>query len=196
MAMAEFVDPITHLVIPLLVLLAAKQSPRLVVPLAFFAIFPDFDSIVGPHRMVLHNVFVIVLIPLAFLLFARYKRPELLLPGMIAAFYLSSHILLDMDGVAFFYPIDQTAYMFVPHLEFFTAPDFHFAFYVEWGSMSLPAKNEYNLLSSISIAYILFLVLLCVVYRDGVKSFPRRFSKGVKSMLAKMKGILRRDRPS
>lgn len=184
------------MIIPLLVLLATRQKARLVVLLSFFAIFPDFDSIFGPHRMVLHNIFVIVLIPLAFLLFARFKRPELLLPGMIATFFLSSHILLDLDGVAFFYPIDPTAYMFIPHIDFITAPDFHFNFYLEWGAMNLPQKTEYNMLPSISIAYIFFLVLIFVNFKKEIKGAAGKLLVRARALLSKFVKMLRPERAS
>lgn len=189
-------DPVTHLAIPLLVLLVARQNPRLVIPLSLLAIFPDFDSIVGPHRMVLHNVFVIFLIPLAFILFARLKRPELLLPGMIALFFLSSHLLLDLDGVAFFYPLDATAYQFVPVLEFTTAPNMNLVFYVDWGAVQLPQKAEYNMLPGISVAYLLFFSLLCYQYRKQVKRFTGRVAGALGSLFAKIAKMVRGERPS
>jgi membrane-bound metal-dependent hydrolase YbcI (DUF457 family) len=181
------VDPVTHLIIPLLVMLAARQNTRLVVMLSFFALLPDLDSIFGPHRMVLHNIFVIVLAPLAFLLYARLRKPELLLPGMIALFFLSSHLLLDLDGVAFLYPIDQTAYMFVPYLEFVTMPDFHFVFYVTWGAVELPEKYNYNMLNSTSIAFLLYSVMLCVMFREKVKRFWGKLKVKAKSFLSRLR---------
>jgi hypothetical protein len=190
--MGEHVDPVTHLVIPLLVLLVARQNPRLVVPLAFFAILPDFDSLLGPHRMVLHNVFVILLIPLAFIAFARLRRPDLLLPGMIVLFYLSSHLMLDLDGVALFYPLDETAYKFIPVLEFYTAPDVHFVFYFDWGAVPLEQKTQYNLLSQLSFAYLLFLVTIGTVYRKELKGWTKKSVDALKTIARKFKVLFRK----
>jgi hypothetical protein len=184
--MAESVDPVTHLVIPLLALLAAKQNVRMAVLLSVFAILPDFDSLFGPHRMVLHNVFVIVLIPLAFIAFARLRKPNLVLPGLIVLFYLCSHTLLDLDGVAFFYPLDANAYKFIPVFEFFTAPTVHFAFYFDWGVVPLLPATEYRLISGLTIAYILFVGLLGFTYRDGVKKCIRKTAAAMKLFLRRI----------
>ena len=184
--MAESVDPVTHLVIPLLALLAAKQNVRMAVLLSVFAILPDFDSLFGPHRMMLHNVFVIVLIPLAFIAFARLRKPNLVLPGLIVLFYLCSHTLLDLDGVALFYPLDANAYKFIPVIEFYTAPTVHFAFYVDWGVVPLLQVTEYRLLSGLTIAYIMFIGLLGFTYRDGVKKCVRKTAVAMKSFLRRI----------
>ena len=159
------VDPVVHLILPLLLLLAAKQDSRIVVPLSIFAIFPDFDSLLGPHRMVLHNLFVVVGIPLAFILIARVKKPSFVLPGMIVMFYLASHIILDMSGVALFYPFYENAFFFVPHLTFTTAPSLSFNFFVEWGTKPLVQTNTYTMIGDLGFALILMLVLLIVINR-------------------------------
>lgn len=173
--MAESVDPVTHLMIPLLALLAAKQNVRAVVLLSVFAILPDFDSLLMPHRMVLHNVFVVVMIPLAFIVFARLRKPEYVMPGLILLFYLCSHVLLDLDsGVALFYPLDADAFKVSPVLEFYTAPSIHFAFYFDWGVFPLEQKSEYNLISGIAFAYLLFFGLLCFTHREGVRKYIRK----------------------
>jgi len=159
------VDPVVHLILPLLLLLAAKQDSRIVVPLSIFAIFPDFDSLLGPHRMVLHNLFVIVGIPLAFILIARMKKPPLILPGMIVMFYLASHVILDMSGVALLYPFSENAFFFIPHLAFTTAPNLSFDFFVEWGTEPLAQTNTYTMIGDLGFALILMLVLLIVINR-------------------------------
>jgi len=159
------VDPVVHLILPLLLLLAAKQDSRIVVPLSIFAILPDFDSLLGPHRMVLHNLFVVVGIPLAFILIARVKKPSFVLPGMIVMFYLVSHIVLDMSGVALFYPFYENAFFFVPHLTFTTAPSFLFNFFVEWGTKPLVQTNTYTMIGDLGFALILMIVLLIAINR-------------------------------
>lgn len=181
--MAESVDPLTHLALPMLVLMAAGLDKRQVIPLAFFAIFPDFDSLITPHRVVLHNMFVVVLLPLAFILFAKLRKPQLVLPGMLVLFYLSSHILLDLDGVAFFYPLSMSAYQVIPVFELHTAPGIWFDFYVKWGEIPLPQATEYNLLSSISIAFLVFFLLLAYVNRTEVRSCVKKVVGRVKSMI-------------
>jgi len=159
------VDPVVHLILPLLLLLAAKQDSRLVVPLSIFAIFPDFDSLLGPHRMVLHNLFVIVGIPLAFILIARVKKPSFVLPGTIIMLYLISHIILDMSGVALFYPFYENAFFFVPHLDFTTAPALSLNFFVEWGTKPLVQSTEYTMIADLGFACILMVAFLAILKR-------------------------------
>lgn len=158
-------DPVTHLILPLLLLLAAKQDSRIVVPLSVFALFPDLDSLLGPHRMVLHNLFVIVGIPLAFILIARVKKPSFVYPGVIIMFYLISHIVLDMSGVALLYPFYDNAFFFVPHLTFTTAPSLSLNFFVDWGTMPLTQSTQYSMIGDLGFALILMLFLLIVINR-------------------------------
>lgn len=159
------VDPVVHLILPLLLLLAAKQDSRIVVPLSIFAIFPDFDSLLGPHRMVLHNLFVVVGIPLAFILIARFKKPSLVLPGAIIMFYLASHIVLDMSGVALLYPFYENAFFFVPHLTMTTAPSLSLDFFAEWGTKPLEQTTHYTMIGDLGFALVLMLALLIVINR-------------------------------
>jgi len=181
--MAETVDPLTHLALPMLVLLAAGQDKRLVIPLAFFAILPDFDSFLTPHRVVLHNMFIVIILPLAFILIAKLRKPRFVLPGMLVLFYLSSHILLDLDGVAFFYPLSTSAFQIIPIFELHTAPGISFTFYFKWGEIPLPQVTDYNLLSSMSIALFVFFLLLGYVYRTEVRSWLRKTASRAKSMI-------------
>jgi len=186
------VDPVVHLILPLLLLLAAKQDSRLVVPLSIFAILPDFDSLLGPHRMVLHNLFVVVGIPLAFILIARVKKPSFVLPGMIVMFYLVSHIILDMSGVALFYPFYENAFFFVPHLTLTTAPSFSFDFFVEWGTKPLEQSTHYTMIGDLGFACILMVVLLATINRKKLPGWISwEFSK-IKQLLKGFVGLFRR----
>jgi len=178
------VDPVTHLILPLLLLLAAKQDSRIVVPLSVFALFPDLDSLLGPHRMVLHNLFVIVGIPLAFILIARVKKPSLVYPGVIVMFYLVSHIVLDMSGVALLYPFYENAFFFVPHLTFTTAPSLTLDFFVDWGTKPLTQSTHYSMMGDLSFALILMLLLLIVINR-------RKLPGWIGWEIAKAKQLLR-----
>jgi hypothetical protein len=171
----------------MLVLLAAGLDKRLVIPLAFFAILPDFDSFLTPHRVVLHNMFVVILLPLAFIIFAKLRKPQFVLPGMLVLFYLSSHILLDLDGVAFFYPLSTSAYQFIPVFELHTVPGIWFTFYFKWGEIPLPQATDYNLLSSISIAFFLFFLLLAYVNRTEVRRWLRAAVGRAKSMIGRLR---------
>ena len=158
-------DPVVHLILPLLLLLAAKQDSRIVVPLSLFAIFPDFDSLLGPHRMVFHNLFVVVGIPLAFILIARVKKPSFVYPGTIVMFYLVSHIMLDMSGVALLYPFYDSAFYFIPNVTMTTTPNLSLNFFVEWGTKPLTQTGTYSMIGDLGFALILMLVLLIIIKR-------------------------------
>jgi LexA-binding, inner membrane-associated putative hydrolase len=188
------VDPVTHLILPLLLLLAAKQDSRIVVPLSLFAIFPDFDSLLGPHRMVLHNLFVIVGIPLAFILIARVKKPSFVYPGMIVMFYLVSHIILDMSGVALLYPFYENAFFFVPHLTFTTAPSLSLNFFVEWGTKPLLQTNTYSMIGDLGFALILMLILLIIIKRKELPGWIEWETRKAKQLVRGFIGLFsRRD---
>lgn len=187
-------DPASHLILPLLILLAARLDARLVVPLSIFAILPDLDSLLGPHRMVLHNVFIIVVIPLAFILIARWKRPSLVLPGLIVLFYLGSHILLDLGGVALLYPFYDGAFYFVPHLDFYTAPSIGFNFIVEWGVRTLEPTTYYTFVSSLGFTFVLFFAVMLVLFRKETLAAMKSCRANTKHLLAKLRKIVIRDR--
>ena len=186
------VDPVVHLILPLLLLLAAKQDSRIVVPLSIFAIFPDFDSLLGPHRMVLHNLFVVVGIPLAFILIARVKKPSFVLPGAIIMFYLVSHIVLDMSGVALFYPFSENAFFFVPHLDFTTAPSLSLNFFVEWGTRPLVQSTEYSVIADLAFACILMLAFLAILKRKALPGLIRWEIEKAKQLLRGFLGLFGR----
>lgn len=167
----ETVDPATHLVLPMLLLLSARLDPKLVIPLSFFALFPDFDSIVGVHRATLHNLFVVAVIPVAFLIWAKLRNERFVLPGLIVLFYLLSHAVLDFSGVALLYPVISEAFYLRPSLGFHTEPSFRFDFTVEYGLEELEQKSDYLFVSDLGFAYLFLLVLLAIVFRKEAVSF-------------------------
>lgn len=186
------VDPVVHLILPLLLLLAAKQDSRIVVPLSIFAILPDFDSLLGPHRMVLHNLFVIVVIPLAFILIARVKKPSFVLPGMIIMFYLISHIILDMSGVALLYPFYENAFFFIPHVTMTTAPSFSLDFYVEWGTRPLVQTDTYTMIGDLGFVLILMVALLAIINRKKLPGWIDWEIRRMKQLLNGFIGLFKR----
>jgi len=103
-------EPIVHFLIPVLVVLALfpKLDRRLVLVLSPLTVIMDLDLLMG-HRYVLHNVFfVLVIMALVYLTFsARDFKFGAMTPVMITAFFMLSHIALDMGdpGVAAFYPV-------------------------------------------------------------------------------------------
>lgn len=179
-------DPATHLILPLLILLAARQDPRLVIPLSFFAILPDLDSIVGIHRATLHNIFVILVIPLAFIFWAKLRKPQLLLPGLIVLFYLVSHAILDMNGISLLYPIYHEVLFLRPALNLQTDPEFDFDLVIDYGMEEPIASTEYVFISDLGFAYMLLFILLTAVFRKEIISGFRDFVGYAREMILKL----------
>lgn len=105
-----------HVFIPVAILLIfskeLKFDPRKILFLSFFAVLPDADAIFLPHRAVLHNV-LILLIPLLLFILVKSKREVF---GIIF-FFLASHLLLDLfdGGIFLFYPFYDS--VFYAHIE-------------------------------------------------------------------------------
>jgi membrane-bound metal-dependent hydrolase YbcI (DUF457 family) len=97
-------EPILHIIIPALTLLAMfpKIDRMLVLKLLPLTVLLDFDFFMG-HRFLFHNIFFVLAVSgVAYMLF-KNKR----LVFLIALFFLSSHIILDMSdpGVGLLYPV-------------------------------------------------------------------------------------------
>jgi len=97
-------EPILHILIPLLILLALfpKLDKRLVVGLSLLAILPDFDFFIPPlHRVITHNVFFALIISL--IIYAIWNNIKIF---YISLYYLLTHLILDLTigAVALFYP--------------------------------------------------------------------------------------------
>jgi len=92
-----------------------KLDPRKIFVLSFFAILPDADAIFLPHRAMLHNV-LIVLIPLLLFILVKSKREVF---GIIL-FFLASHLLLDLfdGGIFLFYPFYDSVFFARIELQF------------------------------------------------------------------------------
>lgn len=173
----------------MLILLALRQDHRLIIPLSIFAILPDLDALIGIHRATFHNIFVLVLIPLIFILIVRMKRPNLVLPGLIVLFYLVSHLVLDMGGVALLYPFYDQAFYLQPALHFQTGPVLDFDFVIDYGTMELSQTGEYLFVSELGFAYLFLFVLVTVLFRKevvrGARQVIDNISKNIKRLMKK-----------
>jgi membrane-bound metal-dependent hydrolase YbcI (DUF457 family) len=105
-------DPLFHFIFPVLILLALKIEPRKVLLLSPFTLLPDLDALIPPHRAVLHNLVICLIIPMIFIFYSYYRKKEYLGHFLIIQFFLISHLVLDIDagGVALFYPFSDDAY--------------------------------------------------------------------------------------
>lgn len=184
-------DPATHLAIPLLILLAARMEPKLVIPLSFFVIFPDFDSLFGMHRLLFHNIFVTVLIPLAFLLYVRARKPSMVLPVAIIMFYLISHVLLDLSGVALLYPFYDQAFYFTPNLYYYAQPFPRFDLVIEWGVRPIHDDYEYTFVSELGFTYLFVLASVLVIFRKEMKGWISRRAEDIRWIWRKLSEFIR-----
>jgi hypothetical protein len=112
-------EPLVHLIIPTLVLLAF--FPRLkkeIIFLAPLSIIPDTDILLG-KRLIFHNIFfalfvVLVVFLTSTIIFRNKKKNLPYLLTLIAFFFLFTHLLLDIwgPGIALFYPFEKKLYSF------------------------------------------------------------------------------------
>jgi hypothetical protein len=104
-------EPLIHLLIPLLFLLALfpklnKKYTFFLLPLAFLM---DFDIFIpNEHRFIFHNI--LFALAIATLIYTIWDKKAFL----VSLYYLTSHLILDSanPGSAIFYPfVDKTIYI-------------------------------------------------------------------------------------
>ncbi len=113
-------DTAAHIMLPLIILLALRVDTRKVLLMLPFAVVMDLDFFIpGAHRMVFHNVWIAVIIPILVILYLDRFYPEYRSYGLIAFFYLLSHLVLDLaEGIALLYPILTDFYYFEAEMFF------------------------------------------------------------------------------
>lgn len=177
-----------HLALPLLFLLALRIDTRTAVLLSPLAILPDLDAFLGLHRAVLHSFIPVVIAPVALILYAKYRRPEWMLPALIVQFYLASHVVLDLGGVAFLWPVVQEQFYFIPEITFNLQGGINFGFELEYGMKPLEKMGTTSFLSEAGFALLFLGALVAVVFRkeamaglaaawQAVRSLVRRRSR-------------------
>ncbi len=158
-------DPFQHLLLPLLFLLAARIDARKALMFAPLAVLPDFDALFDLHRALGHSFIPILVVPMVILLYARFRRPEWLLAALVVQFYLASHVILDLGGVAFLWPVVPEQFYFEPAITFTTDGGFSFGFSLDYGMRELADMGTTSFLSDAGVALILLGVLMTVVFR-------------------------------
>ena len=101
-------EPIIHFLLPVLIILALfpKLDRKLVLILSPLTLISELDFFMG-HRFLLHNVFfVFIVLGWIYAIYSK-KNLDVKTPVLIAAFFLFSHIVLDLGGpgVGMFYPV-------------------------------------------------------------------------------------------
>ena len=181
-------DPFMHLLLPMLLLLALRIDPKKVVLLAPLAVLPDFDALFGLHRALGHSFIPILVLPLALLAYSKYRRPEWMLGATIVLFYLVSHVVLDLGGVAFLWPVVQEQFYFEPSITFAASDGFDLAFHLEYGTKELEDMGTTSFLSDAGFALMLLGVVVAAVFRKEAARALRTVVEAVKGAV----GLLRR----
>jgi membrane-bound metal-dependent hydrolase YbcI (DUF457 family) len=163
-------DPLMHILLPVLFLLAIRMDPRMVLLYSPFTILPDFDAAFGLHRAAFHSFIVAVLLPVALLAYSKYKRPEWTLASTLILFYLASHIVLDLGGVAFLWPFTTDMFYFDPQVTFKIQGGIAFGFDLDYGVRPFEQMGTTYFVSEYGFASMFLGALLIVVFRKEAKA--------------------------
>ena len=162
-------DPFQHLLLPLLFLLAIRIDTRKALLFAPLAVLPDFDALFGLHRELGHSFIPILIAPLLIIAYARFRRPEWLLSALIVQFYLASHVVLDLGGVAFLWPVVSEQFYFEPAITFGVDGGLDFTFVLDYGMRDMPEMGTTSFLSEAGAALLLLGVLIAAVFRNDAR---------------------------
>ena len=180
-------DPLMHLLLPLLFLLALRIDAKKALLLAPLAILPDFDAAFQLHRAVFHSFIPVLVAPIGLILYSKFKRPEWMLSALLIQFYLASHIILDLGGVAFAWPFTTEMLYFSPELTFNMQGGINFAFHLEYGLRPYVEMGTTDFLSESGFALIFLGVLVMVVFRKEAKRAMMHFFEIMKGFLARLR---------
>lgn len=162
-------DPLMHLLLPLLFLLAIKVDTKKVLLFAPLAILPDFDVVFGLHRAVLHSFIPVLVVPIGLIMYSKFKRPDWMLSALLVQFYLASHIVLDLGGVAFAWPFTTEMLYFDPELTFNMQGGINFGFRLDYGVRPYVEMGTTDLLSENGFALLFLGVLVMAVFRKEAR---------------------------
>lgn len=176
-------DSLMHLMLPLLFLLALRVDARTAVLFAPLAILPDLDALFGLHRALGHSFIPILVLPMALIVYSKLRRPEWMMSAMLVQFYLASHIVLDLGGVAFLWPFVQEQFYLDLGVTFTASDGFDIGFFADWGFRDLQDMGTTSILSDVGFAVIFLGVLTAAVFRREAVTALRSFVSYVRSVL-------------
>jgi membrane-bound metal-dependent hydrolase YbcI (DUF457 family) len=174
-------DPLLHLLLPVLFLLALRIDTRKVLMFAPLAIFPDFDAVFGLHRAVFHSFIPVLVIPVGLILYSKFKRPEWMLSALLVQFFMASHIILDLGGVAFAWPFTSEMLYFDPELTFNMQGGINFVFHLKYGLKPYVEMGTTDFLSESGFAMIFLGMLVGIVFRKEAWASIRKIGRIVRS---------------
>ncbi len=157
----------------------------MVVLLAPLAIIPDFDAAFGLHRAAFHNFIVVVIVPVAVIAYSRLKKPEWLAWAVVAQFYLASHVVLDLAGVSFAWPIVKDQIYFDPQIKFNLQGGVNFVFDFKYGLQPYTPMGETDFLSEAGFALIFLAILMAALFRREALASLRRLWEIVKTLASR-----------
>ncbi len=211
-------DTFAHIVIPLLVLLALRVDTKKALIMLPLAVVPDIDLFFRMHRMLFHNIFVLVIIPLIIGLYV-YKYHRKYFPfAWIGIFYLISHLVLDLsEGIGMLYPLTTDFYSIQASLYFDFWRGIPYPF-LDFSAQIIPAEatvaigerigageaaQQYATVSDVSTGLLLTLSVAALMYFEKGKrfleivyelvneifSYPYEFIKKIKNKVKEKKGL-------
>jgi membrane-bound metal-dependent hydrolase YbcI (DUF457 family) len=176
-------DPLMHVLLPLLFLLALRIDTKKVILLAPLAILPDFDAAFNLHRAVFHSFIPVVILPVSLILYSRVKRPDWMLSALVVFFYLASHVVLDLGGVAFAWPFTTDMLYFDPEVTFNMQGGINFGFHLQYGMKPFVEMTTTDFLSETGFAIMFLGMLVVAVFRKEAKNAFVRILEIVKGFL-------------
>ncbi len=107
-------DTFAQIMIPFLIVLAARVDTRKALLMLPFTLVLDLDIFFpGLHRSLFHNVFVAFIIPLIIVILVYKYKPKHFQYAWIAFFFIIASLILDLGtSVALFYPFVRDFYYF------------------------------------------------------------------------------------
>lgn len=172
-----------HVLLPLLFLLALRIDTKKAILLAPLAILPDFDAAFNLHRAVFHSFIPVIILPIGLILYSKTKRPEWMLASLLVLFYLASHVVLDLGGVAFAWPFTTDMLYFDPEVTFNMQGGINFGFHLQYGVKPYVEMTNTDFLSETGFAMIFLAALVAAVFRKEAKNAFVRILEIVKGFL-------------
>ena len=163
-------DPLMHVLLPLLFLLALRVDTKKAILLAPLAILPDFDAAFNLHRAVFHSFIPVIILPIGLILYSKTKRPEWMLASLLVLFYLASHVVLDLGGVAFAWPFTTDMLYFDPEVTFNMQGGINFGFQLQYGIKPYVEMTTTDFLSEAGFAMIFLGMHVVAVFRKEAKN--------------------------
>ncbi len=179
-------DTFAHIVIPLLVLLALRVDTRKALIMIPLAVMPDLDLFFRAHRLLFHNVFVLVLLPMLFGIYIYYYHRKYFPYAWIGIFYLCAHLVLDLsEGIALFYPLTTDFYAIQASMVFafwngIPYPSFRFLFDIIPAERTVSigeglgpgeAATRYESVSDVSTGLFFTMIVAALMYFERSQRF-------------------------